>query len=315
MLLNVCVYASVRHFELVNWDDSTYITENPTVLGGLSWSSVWWALTTGHSPYWHPMTWLSHLLDVTLFGSDAGAYHVTNLVLHTASTVLLFEIFRRMTGALWPSAFVAAMFAVHPLHVESVAWIAERKDVLSTLFWMLTLAAYVGYVRHPAWHALRADARALRAGADVEADGRDAARGAAAARRLAAAAPWRWLADAWRRRTPPAAASREGSAPGARARHQRGDGDRPASRRRDGGPRRVAVDDCASRNATIGYVAYLWKTIWPTHLAAFYPLFEIYRAARGRPRRVTDRGDHASQPILRSRGDIRSSSSAGSGTS
>jgi hypothetical protein len=86
VLLNVCVYASVRHFELVNWDDSTYITENPTVLGGLSWSSVWWALTTGHSPYWHPMTWLSHLLDVTLFGSDAGAYHVTNLVLHAAST-------------------------------------------------------------------------------------------------------------------------------------------------------------------------------------------------------------------------------------
>src|SRR3954469_13918615 len=143
--LNVFVYSSVSHFELVNWDDSTYLTENPTVLSGLSWSTVWWALTTGHSPYWHPMTWLSHLLDVTLFGPDAGAYHVTNLVLHVASTLVLFGILRRMTRALWPSAFVAAIFAVHPLHVESVAWIAERKDVLSTLFWMLTVAAYVWY--------------------------------------------------------------------------------------------------------------------------------------------------------------------------
>ena len=143
------VYWSVHRFDLVNWDDSTYITENPTVLGGLSWSSAWWALTTGHSPYWHPMTWLSHLLDVSLFGTDAGAYHVTNLVLHVASTLLLFEIFRRMTGATGRSAFVAAIFAVHPLHVESVAWIAERKDVLSTFFWMLTLAAYVALRRQP----------------------------------------------------------------------------------------------------------------------------------------------------------------------
>src|SRR4051794_7014216 len=86
VLLNVAVYAAVRHFELVNWDDPTYVTENPTVLGGLTWSSAWWALTTGHAPYWHPMTWLSHLLDVSLFGSDAGMYHLTNLVLHTANT-------------------------------------------------------------------------------------------------------------------------------------------------------------------------------------------------------------------------------------
>src|SRR3954470_8126541 len=149
--LNVFVYSSVSHFELVNWDDSTYITENPTVLSGLSWSTAWWALTTGHSPYWHPMTWLSHLIDVSLFGTDAGAYHVTNLLLHIGSTLLLFEVFRRMTGALGASAFVAAMFAVHPLHVESVAWIAERKDLLSTFFWMLTVAAYVRYVRQPRW--------------------------------------------------------------------------------------------------------------------------------------------------------------------
>ena len=151
ILLDLFIYASVRHFDLVNWDDSTYVTENPTVLGGLSWSSAWWALTTGHSPYWHPMTWLSHMLDITLFGTDAGAYHVTNLVLHMANSVLVFELFRRMTGEIRLSAFVAAVFAAHPLHVESVAWIAERKDVLSTLFWMLTVLAYLAYVRRPAW--------------------------------------------------------------------------------------------------------------------------------------------------------------------
>ncbi|MDQ1680076.1 MAG: protein O-mannosyl-transferase, partial [Frankiaceae bacterium] len=151
VLLNLLVFAAVRNFGLVNWDDSTYISENPIVLGGLSWSSVWWALTTGQTPYWHPMTWLSHLLDVSLFGTHAAAYHLTNLALHIANTLLVFELFRRTTGAVGRSAFVAAIFAVHPLHVESVAWIAERKDVLSTFFWALTVLAYVAYVRRPAW--------------------------------------------------------------------------------------------------------------------------------------------------------------------
>jgi tetratricopeptide (TPR) repeat protein len=133
----------------VNWDDPSYITENPMVMGGLSWKAVWWALTTGHTPYWHPMTWLSHLLDITMFGSDTGGYHLTSLLLHAANTALVFEGFRRLTTDVWRSAFVAAMFAVHPLHVESVAWIAERKDVLSTFFWALTLLAYVAYVGRP----------------------------------------------------------------------------------------------------------------------------------------------------------------------
>lgn len=275
MLLNVCVYASVRHFELVNWDDSTYITENPTVLGGLSWSSVWWALTTGHSPYWHPMTWLSHLLDVTLFGSDAGAYHVTNLVLHTASTVLLFEIFRRMTAALWPSAFVAAMFAVHPLHVESVAWIAERKDVLSTLFWMLTVAAYVGYVRRPAWHRyvlmLIAYALALMAKPMVVT--------LPAVLLLLDVWPLRRLALAWP--TP----GGEGTPPGRillekvplLALALTTSVATVIVQHRVGAMAGLTALPWTTRvaNATIGYVAYLWKTIWPTHLAAFYPLFEI----------------------------------------
>jgi len=114
--LNLFVYWQTRHFQLVNWDDPSYITENPMVLGGLNRSSAWWALTTGHSPYWHPMTWLSLLLDVTLFGADAGAYHVTNLLFHLANTLLLFEVFRRMTGAIGPSA--AAMNDV-PTQISS----------------------------------------------------------------------------------------------------------------------------------------------------------------------------------------------------
>jgi tetratricopeptide (TPR) repeat protein len=161
--LTAIVYAPVRTFELVNWDDPSYVTDNPIVRGGLTWSSALWAVTTTHSPYWHPMTWLSLLLDVSLFGGDAGAYHVTSAAIHVATTLVLFLLLRRMTGAAGPSAFVAAIFAVHPLHVESVAWIAERKDVLSTFFWVLTIWAYVSYTRAPsagrylvvvAWYAL-----------------------------------------------------------------------------------------------------------------------------------------------------------------
>jgi tetratricopeptide (TPR) repeat protein len=147
--LNIVVYAAVRDFQFVNWDDPSYITENPNIVDGLTGRSVMWALTTGYSPYWHPMTWLSHLLDVQLFGMDPGPHHVTSLVIHVANTLLIFGVLRRMTAAPGRSAFVAAMFAVHPLHVESVAWVAERKDVLSTFFWTLTVAAYVAYVRRP----------------------------------------------------------------------------------------------------------------------------------------------------------------------
>jgi hypothetical protein len=144
--LNLFVYWGVQRFEFVNWDDPTYLTENANVQAGLSPANVWWALTTGHSPYWHPLTWLSHMLDVTLYGMDPGPHHVTNLLIHIASTLLLFVLLRRMTRDDGPSAFVAALFAVHPLHVESVAWLAERKDVLSSFFLLLTIWSYVRYV-------------------------------------------------------------------------------------------------------------------------------------------------------------------------
>jgi protein O-mannosyl-transferase len=150
-VITVIVFAPIRQYDFVSWDDTYYVTENANVRAGLSWPGVSWALTTGDMYYWHPVTWVSHMLDVELYGLNAGGHHLSNLFLHIASTLLLFGLLRRMTGALGRSAFVAALFAVHPLHVESVAWVAERKDVLSTFFWMLTLWAYVSYVRKPGW--------------------------------------------------------------------------------------------------------------------------------------------------------------------
>lgn len=144
--VTIAVFAPVWAFDFVSYDDPWYVSENPNILGGLSWQSLRWALTTGYLFYWHPATWLSHLVDVELFGLRAGGHHATSLALHVLSTVLLFGFLRRTTGTLWRSAFVAALFAVHPLHVESVAWIAERKDVLSTFCLMLTLWTYASYV-------------------------------------------------------------------------------------------------------------------------------------------------------------------------
>jgi tetratricopeptide (TPR) repeat protein len=263
IVINLFIYAGVGSFELVNWDDPTYITENPTVLRGLSRSTVWWALTTGHSPYWHPVTWLSHLLDVSLFGTDAGPYHVVNLILHVANTLLLFELLRRTTAAAGRSAFVAAAFAAHPLHVESVAWVTERKDVLSTLFLLLTILAYVGYTRRPSvgryaavmalfglalmskpmvvtlpavlllldvWPLARANLRAL----------------------IVEKIPLLALAAATSITT-------------------------VIIQARVGAMANLDALPLSTRlgNAAIGYVAYVWKTIWPWPLAAFYPLFEV----------------------------------------
>ena len=113
------------------------------VQSGLSWQGVKWAFTTGHASNWHPLTWLSLMLDCQLFGVKPGPMHVVNVLFHIANTILLFLVLARMTKGVWQSAFIAGLFALHPLHVESVAWIAERKDVLSTLFWLLTMLAYV----------------------------------------------------------------------------------------------------------------------------------------------------------------------------
>jgi len=151
-LLVIAVFAGywqTLHFGFVNYDDPDYVSANPHVRAGLSADSVGWAFGHSFAGNWFPLTWLSHMLDFELFGLDGGMHHLTSVLIHALAAVLLFAALRRMTGAQWPSAMVAAMFALHPLHVESVAWIAERKDVLSGFFWMLTLYAYAGYAARP----------------------------------------------------------------------------------------------------------------------------------------------------------------------
>ena len=148
--VTLAVYAPVRQYDFVSFDDFQYVKENAQVTRGLSWEGARWAFTTGELSNWHPLTWLSHMLDVQLYGVNPGAHHATNVFFHILNALLLFGLVHQMTGAMGRSAFVAALFAVHPLHVESVAWIAERKDVLSTLFGLLTIWAYVEYARRPA---------------------------------------------------------------------------------------------------------------------------------------------------------------------
>ena len=148
MALVAVVFAQVREFGFISLDDPQYVSANPVVREGLSFAGVKWA-STSTSFYWHPLTWMSHMLDVSLFGMDAGAHHVMSAIIHAGSTALLFLSLRTMTGSSGRSAFVAALFAVHPLHVESVAWVAERKDVLSTFFWMAGLYAYARYCLKP----------------------------------------------------------------------------------------------------------------------------------------------------------------------
>ncbi len=148
-VMTALAYSQVLGHSFVRFDDDRYVTQNPVVLRGLAAESVGWAFSSFHVANWHPLTWLSHMLDVELFGLDPSGHHGVNLLFHALNTSLLFLALRRMTGRYWESAFVAALFAVHPLHVESVAWIAERKDVLSTFFWMLTLLSYAGYAARP----------------------------------------------------------------------------------------------------------------------------------------------------------------------
>jgi Flp pilus assembly protein TadD len=145
----VIIYAPVRHYDFVQVDDPKYVSENPNVAQGLTLPGIVWAFTARHGGYWIPLTWLSYMADVQISGMNAGALHVTNVLLHIANSLLLLGLLWSMTGAFGRSAFVAALFAVHPLHVESVAWITERKDVLSTLCWLLAIWAYIAYVRRP----------------------------------------------------------------------------------------------------------------------------------------------------------------------
>jgi Flp pilus assembly protein TadD len=155
VIATVCVYLPVRHYGFVNLDDDVIVTANPNIRGGLTWKSVRWSFTAGLNPkapvadYWRPLSLLSHAVDIELFGLRPAGHHLVNVGIHAAAAVALFLVLQSMTNAPWRCAFVAALFALHPLHVESVAWVVERKDVLSGLFFILTLGAYTRYVRGP----------------------------------------------------------------------------------------------------------------------------------------------------------------------
>jgi len=148
VIATIVAFEQVRLSDFIGYDDPFYVTENPNV-NDPERQSILRAFTTTDVANWHPITWLSHMLDCRLFGLESAWHHITNLVLHIANTLLLFLVLKYMTSSVWPSVFVAAVFALHPVHVESVAWVSERKDVLSGFFWMLTMAAYLNYARKP----------------------------------------------------------------------------------------------------------------------------------------------------------------------
>jgi len=150
LLATLLLYGRVTHYEFV-FDDSVYVTKNIHVSTGLNLGNVGWAFASFERGHWHPLTWISHMVDCQLFGLNSGPHHLVNVALHAANVLLLFFLLQRATGAVWRSFFVAALFAVHPLNVETVAWVAERKSLLSAFFSLLTIAAYGWYVRHPDW--------------------------------------------------------------------------------------------------------------------------------------------------------------------
>ncbi|HNZ34923.1 MAG: TPR repeat-containing protein YrrB [Deltaproteobacteria bacterium ADurb.BinA179] len=148
-VVTIALYWPAQSFDFVNYDDDVFVKDNRHIRDGLSGDGLVWAFTTFHGGNWHPLTWLSHMADVEVYGLDAGGHHRTNALIHTVGALLLFLVLAGMTNSISLSVLVAALFAIHPLHVESVAWIAERKDVLSGFFWILTMGAYAWYARHP----------------------------------------------------------------------------------------------------------------------------------------------------------------------
>lgn len=150
-VLVLVIYYQTVGFSFINFDDNFYVYDNPVVLSGINSESFKWAFTAFYSANWHPLTWLSHMADAQFFGLNAGGHHATNIIFHIINSILAFVVFRKMTGDFWKSAIVAALFAVHPTHVESVAWVSERKDVLSTMFWLLTMWAYFNYCDTATW--------------------------------------------------------------------------------------------------------------------------------------------------------------------
>lgn len=274
-------YAGVRQHDFVNFDDPEYVVQNRNVTSGLTAENVAWALTAVHSANWHPLTWISHMVDGELHGLKPGGHHLTNVLLHALASVLLFLALRALTGAPLRSAFVAGLFALHPRNVESVAWISERKDVLSAVFWTGAMWAYAGYARRTTLARYLAVALLLVLGllakpmvvtlpaalllldvwplgrlrvGDVGADARDAESAVAAAR----PAPWRTVLL---EKLPLLAIALAAAAITFLA------------QRSSGAVATLEALPLAYRlqNASVAYAAYLWSLLWPTDLAVFYP--------------------------------------------
>jgi protein O-mannosyl-transferase len=277
------VYFQVLQHPFMNIDDKSYVTNNPYVSNGINLRSVVWAFASSHSGNWHPVTWLSHMLDVQLFGLNPHGHHFTNLFLHSIATLLVLFLFSKFTGLLWRSAFVAAMFALHPLHVESVAWIAERKDVLSAAcfgstllfyfkyaksgsspaYWLAGLSFVIGLMSKPMLVTVPVvmllldywplDRYRLHHGRDVD-------------------APAATFVALLKEKIPFFLASLASSAVTVYAQQKAG-----------AVTAVKAVSVCHRiENALLAYVAYLWKTIWPLHLAVYYPLkssFPLWQVA------------------------------------
>lgn len=272
------LYGQCAWHDFIILDDQLYVTNNPAIQGGLNWEGIRWAFSaasTQTSGNWHPVTWLSHMLDIQLFRMSPVGHHLTNVLFHTADVGLLFVLLCAMTGALWPSALVAALFALHPLHVESVAWVAERKDVLSTFFWMLTLLFYLGYVRRGGAARYLATLAAFVAGL--------------MAKPMLVSLPLVMLMlDYWPlRRTAVAGAGGEAAANGERTTLQRLVLEKVPffvvtgafcalaiyAQHQGGYVPDLSVFPMSMRlyNALLAYQGYLFKALWPQSLAVYYP--------------------------------------------
>jgi tetratricopeptide (TPR) repeat protein len=267
----LALYAQTRGHDFLTYDDDRYVVGNPMVNRGLTWEGVRWAFTRSHASNWHPLTWLSHMLDCTVFGLEPGPHHLVNVFLHALNALLLYAALRFLTGATWPSALVAALFALHPLRVQSVAWVAERKDLLAGLFWMLGLLAWGWYAKRPGVRRYLVVAATLALGLMVKP--------------MLVTLPFVFLLlDLWplkRWRSPEGGKRRPGWPPRRLILEKlpllalalASSWITAASQRAGGSVISIHSFPLLVRiqNALYSYVAYLGKTIWPTGLAFHYP--------------------------------------------
>lgn len=275
--LSLAVFGQTIHYDFVNFDDDLYVYNTPAIRAGLTINGMASAFTSPHARNWHPITTISHMLDCQLYGLNAGGHHATNVILHTIAVLLLFAVLRQMTGAIWRSAIVAALFAVHPLHVESVAWVSERKDILSAIFFLLMLGAYVRYARAPSVTRYLVVAVLFAAGL--------------MSKPMLVTAPLVLLfLDYWPLRRFEQLSSTTRKTKVLKSRNQgriirglflekipllvlsAGSGIITfALQKRAAGAIPPLPFLWRAQNAVITYIIYAWKTLWPTRLAVFYP--------------------------------------------